>query len=117
MEVAVRASLSVHGTDEDIFKTSKEVASELLAVIEDKIGSPQFIGHFGVIQRKIEGSKAEKKRRLAAEAITDPQLYANRRIELAKKKKELHKKKIAKLQAVKGKRKKSSKTAILYEEA
>ena len=99
-------------------KDTKEAASELLEAIERRVGSSTFIGIYGDVQRRIESSKADKKRRLAAEAISDPASYAQRKAKHAEKKKESRKRKNERFAAVKGikKKKTSSNSAIIYEE-
>lgn len=99
-------------------KDTKEAAGELLEAIEQRVGSSTFIGIYGEVQRRIESSKAEKKRRLAAEAVSDPASYAQRKAKHAEKKKESRKRKNERFAAVKGikKKKQSTNSAIIYEE-
>lgn len=88
IEVALRARL--FGGDrmddertqheEDAIKESKVAATELLDNLEKKVGSSALIGHYADIQRKLQASKAEKKRILASEAIKDPKSYAVRKV-------------------------------------
>jgi hypothetical protein len=83
IEVSVRASLAAErlGSDEEAaVKETKAVSAELLAAIELKVGAAVFIGAFGVIQRNIQSSKSEKKRQLAAEAISNPHSYATKKV-------------------------------------
>lgn len=66
--------------EEDAIKESKVAATELLDNLEKKVGSSALIGHYADIQRKLQASKAEKKRILASEAIKDPKSYAVRKV-------------------------------------
>lgn len=82
-EVAVRATLAVDTTRDatiSLVQISKELASELLELLEQTVGSAAFIGAYSEVQRRVQSSKAEKRRRLAAEAITAPQKYAARKV-------------------------------------
>ena len=90
MEVALRVRL--HGGaaessenvisqgDEASVKESKAAATELLEALEKKVGSAALLGKYAEIQRKLQASKAEKKRLLASEAIKDPKAYAVRKV-------------------------------------
>eukprot|EP01034_Spumella_vulgaris_P023353 gene23353-29566_t len=105
IEVSVRASLAAErlGSDEEAaMKATKAMSSELLSAIEEKVGAAVFIGAFGVIQRNIQSSKSEKKRQIAAEAISNPHSYATKKIAHALKKKESRKRKNEKHALVKG---------------
>ena len=90
VEVAVRATLavdtsaaathSVYSAAHATVQTTKEVSAQLLEALENKVGSAAFIGAYSEVQRRVQSSKAEKKRQLAAEAITEPRAYAERRV-------------------------------------
>jgi hypothetical protein len=82
-EVAVRGTLAVNTTPDattSLVQAAKELSAELLEVLEQTVGSAAFIGAYSEAQRRVQGSKAEKKRQLAAEAITAPQKYAARKV-------------------------------------
>ena len=59
---------------------SKELAALLLQAAEEKVGAARFIGVFGEIQRNLQRGKANKKRERAAEAVTDPQAFALKKV-------------------------------------
>jgi hypothetical protein len=82
IEVCVRTRISRREATagEDETKDVLDVSNQLLEALEALVGSSTFIGVYGEVQRNIESSKAEKKRRLAAEAITDPKSYAQRKV-------------------------------------
>jgi hypothetical protein len=80
MEVALRARLTKSLSDENVDKAAKEAAVELLEALERKVGSSEFIGSYSEIQVKIESSKAEKKRKLAADAVANPKDFALRKV-------------------------------------
>jgi U3 small nucleolar RNA-associated protein 20 len=126
IEVCIRSRVSRAGNEETEVtsatlqnqKDTKEAAGELLEAIEQRVGSSVFIGIYGEVQRRVESSKADKKRRLAAEAVADPASYAQRKAKHAEKKKESRKRKNERFAAVKGikKKKQSTNSAIIYEE-
>lgn len=84
IDVAVRSSLAAEransGESEESLRETKEVSALLLNALEVAVGSSVFIGAFGTVQSNIQQSKTEKKRQAAAEAITNPQSYANRKV-------------------------------------
>lgn len=84
IDVAVRSSLAAEranpGYEEPSDKETKEVSALLLAALEVAVGSSVFIGAFGTVQASIQQSKSEKKRKAAAEAVTNPQSYASRKV-------------------------------------
>jgi ubiquinone biosynthesis protein UbiJ len=59
---------------------AKELAAELLERLEQAVGSAAFIGAYSEVQRRVQSSKAEKRRQFAAEAIAEPQQYAQRKV-------------------------------------
>ena len=61
-------------------RETKIAATELLDSLEKKVGSSSLIGHYADIQRRLQATKAEKKRVLASEAIKDPKAYAVRKV-------------------------------------
>ena len=61
-------------------RETKVAATELLDSLEKKVGSSSLIGHYADIQRRLQATKAEKKRVLASEAIKDPKAYAVRKV-------------------------------------
>ena len=83
IEVGVRGMLSVDTTPDDPHSTvrvSKELSAELLERLEQVVGSSAFIGAYSDVQRRVQSSKAEKKRQYAAEAIMEPQRHAQRKV-------------------------------------
>ncbi len=83
IEVAVRASLAaerLNAEEEAAAKETKELSAILLGAIEEKVGASVFIGAFSTVQQQIQTSKSEKKRILAAEAISNPQSYASKKV-------------------------------------
>ena len=83
IEVAVRATLAVNTTPPGLpspVLSAQSLAAELLEQLEQIVGSATFIGAYSTVQRRIQSSKAEKKRQLAAEAITAPHKYAARKV-------------------------------------
>ena len=99
------------------FQLTKEAAGELLDIIEQRMGSSAYIGLYGEVQRRIESSKTEKKRRLNAEAVSDPVSYAQRKAKHAAKKKESRKRKNERFAAQKGiKKRKILNNAVAFEE-
>ena len=92
IEVALRARLfggnrtedqsqsSSSQQEEEAVRETKIAATELLDSLEKKVGSSSLIGHYADIQRRLQATKAEKKRVLASEAIKDPKAYAVRKV-------------------------------------
>ena len=83
IDIAIRALLAVNTTPDDtkcMIEMTKEHATNLLQLLEASVGSSVFIGHYSTIQRRIENSKYEKRRKLAAEAIMEPKMYAERKV-------------------------------------
>jgi hypothetical protein len=83
IDIAIRALLTVNTTPDDtkcMIETTKEHATSLLQLLEASVGSSVFIGHYSTIQRRIENSKNEKRRKIAAEAIIEPKVYAERKV-------------------------------------
>ena len=94
MEVALRVRLhgGIHSegvqgmegvvsqSEEASIRESKAAATELLEVLEAKVGSSAVLGRYADIQRMLQASKAEKKRALASEAVKDPKAYAVRKV-------------------------------------
>ena len=66
--------------EEEAVRETKVAATELLDSLEKKVGSSSLIGHYADIQRRLQATKAEKKRVLASEAIKDPKAYAVRKV-------------------------------------
>ena len=82
LEVAIRVRLTVSSPDEQALKVLKEKASEMLDALEAKVGSSVFVGAYGEMQRKIQSSKASKKKLEAAEAVSNPQAFAMKKVRL-----------------------------------
>ncbi len=83
IEVAVRATLAVDTTPDvaqNPVQVAKELASALLEQLEQTVGSDVFIGAYSQVQRRIQSSKAEKRRAAAAEAIAEPHRHAVRKV-------------------------------------
>ncbi|CAE7702227.1 unnamed protein product, partial [Symbiodinium microadriaticum] len=116
IEVALRSRISKRDNaagDGPADESSPEVllaADDLLDVLEARVGSSTFIGVYGEVQRMVESSKSEKKRKLAADAISNPTTYAQRKVEKAEKKKESKKRKALRFAALKGIKPKKNRT-------
>ena len=64
-------------------ETSPDVllaADALLEALEARVGSSAFIGAYSEVQRMVESSKADKKRKLAADAVVNPTSYSQRKV-------------------------------------
>ena len=79
VEVSMRARLTLSEATPEL-KATKEVASEVLELLEQKIGSAEFIGAYSRIQQVIQSKRSEKKRALAADAVSNPALHAERKV-------------------------------------
>lgn len=82
IEVCLRARISKNTkfNDSESGKKLLEISTELLQQIENRVGSSIFIGTYGKIQRKIEYKKIDKKRKLNAEAVSNPKRFALRKV-------------------------------------
>ena len=76
IEVAMRSHLTASGPDLVALKALKEEAGILLDELEAKVGAALYIGTFSEVQRKVETSKANKKRLQAMDAVTNPAAFA-----------------------------------------
>mmetsp|Transcript_111635 Transcript_111635/g.218818 ORF Transcript_111635/g.218818 Transcript_111635/m.218818 type:complete len:1033 (+) Transcript_111635:1-3099(+) len=117
IEVGVRGMLSVDTTPDDPHSTvrvSKELSAELLERLEQVVGSSAFIGAYSDVQRRVQSSKAEKKRQYAAEAIMEPQRHAQRKIANMQKKKETKKRQTLRGAAIRGLKRKPGKSTSVY---
>ena len=79
IEVAMRARLTLTENSDEA-KAAKNIASEVLELLEQKIGSSAFIGSYGQIQQKIQSKRAERKRALAADAVLNPKEHAIKKV-------------------------------------
>ena len=87
LEVPIRIMLSKiitedNTTEEQMQVLLKEQSTELLRHVENKMGAIDFMGIFSEIQRKVEKIKHDKKRRMKAEAVSNPSLYAKKKVRL-----------------------------------
>jgi len=117
IDIAIRALLTVNTTPDDtkcMIEMTKEHATNLLQLLEASVGSSVFIGHYSLIQRRIENSKNEKRRKLAAEAIIEPKIYAERKIIQTTKKREGKKRQTMKFTAIKGLKRRASRSTESY---
>jgi hypothetical protein len=83
IDIDIRVLLTVNTTPDDtkcMIEMTKVHATNLLKLLKASVGSSVFIGHYSLIQRRIENSKNEKRRKLAAEAIMEPKVYAERKV-------------------------------------
>jgi len=56
------------------------VAEEVLASVEQRLGSQQFLGVLAAVQRRLQQAKISRKQKLAAEAVTDPKAFAAKKV-------------------------------------
>lgn len=84
LEVALRSRISKRdnsaATTDETNVELLDASNELLEVLEARVGSSNFIGAYSDVQRMIESGKAEKKRRLAADAVVNPTSFAQRKV-------------------------------------
>jgi hypothetical protein len=95
-EVAVRVSiilqnkgnndllLSAQGKvtkdEEEKMISLREISGELLALVEQKVGSSIFIEAYSSIQSRMQSKKMERKREILSEAVNNPKLFAMRKV-------------------------------------
>lgn len=63
-------------------KSLKNLSSEVLELLEQKIGSSLFIGVYSEVQQSLQQRKSEKKKKLAADAVNNPRAFAERKVML-----------------------------------
>ena len=80
IEVALRAQTLGNNSEDPAEQATGQNAARLLDIIEKIIGSATYIEIYGEMQTKIEKVKVQRKMELAAEAITDPKKYAQRKV-------------------------------------
>jgi len=102
IEVAIRAQMIMSGPDMELIERCKEASQELLTLIENKIGSSLYLGAYSDVQRRLQTNKSLKRSRKQSEAITDPKLYANKKLQNTLRKKNSKKKNTLKYLAIKG---------------
>jgi hypothetical protein len=71
---------SVQDSSETDTKSLKLLASEVLELLETKVGASEFIVVYSEVQKKIQNKKQERKRCLATEAIRDPRSFASKKV-------------------------------------
>jgi hypothetical protein len=98
VETGMRARLVTVGPSEESLQHIHELADSLLTTLERVLGSTDYIELYSQVQRRVEGSKQAQRKKRAAEAVSDPQAFARRKVE----------KQIAKKQSRKRKKEKKS---------
>jgi hypothetical protein len=109
----------VTAADDATLRDGKQAAGDLLEALEKKLGASAVIGVYAEVQRRLQATRAEKKRILASEAVSNPRAHAQRKAEKAIQKKESRKRKNLRHAAGKGlkKRRGVGACAILTEES
>ena len=80
LEVCVRVHSSTNSPDEAIEKETKLAADELSQAIEQKVGSVTYMKAFRDIQQRLQSKKAERKRQVAIEAVSNVKSFAERKV-------------------------------------
>jgi hypothetical protein len=102
LAIAIRINLTVSSPNEQDLILLKEKASIFLDSLETKIGSPSYLSLYGDVLQTLQSTKLEKKRKVASEAITNPRLFALRKVDQTKRKRAQQKNKAAKFMAIRG---------------
>ena len=89
-------SASISSEADATLKAGKQIAGTLLETLEKKLGASVVIGIYAEVQRRLQATRAEKKRVLASEAVSNPRAHAQRKAEKALRKKESRKRKSTK---------------------
>ena len=115
---AAAAAAAGMGGPDATARACKQVAGDLLEALEKKLGASAVIGVYAEVQRRLVATKAEKKRALASEAVSNPRAFAMRKADKAARKKESRKRVTNKHAAVRGgkKRRGAAGCAILVED-
>ncbi len=87
LEVPVRIELShvakliaKHEVVEEELINMKELSNTLLRVVEEKLGTKDYLNAFAIVQRKVQHIKLQKKQRSKLEAITNPKVAAQKKV-------------------------------------
>ena len=80
IEVALRAAQTVSCPDPDHLAALKAEAAGLLSDLEARVGAVRFVGAFSEVQRRVQLSRAGRRREQAAEAVNDPQAFARAKV-------------------------------------
>ena len=102
LTIAIKINITVSAPNEQDLILLKEKASIFLDALESKIGSPSYLSLYGEVLQALQKTKLEKKRKVASEAITNPRLFALRKVEQTKRKRTQQKNKAAKFMAIRG---------------
>lgn len=115
---AAAAAAAADGGNDAAARLCKQAAGDLLEALERKLGASAVIGVYAEVQRRLVATKAEKKRALASEAVSNPRAFAMRKADKAARKKESRKRQTSKHAAVRGgkKRRGAAGCAILVED-
>lgn len=87
----VREIVTKEKSTEELIQLSQEVS----AIVKSKIGKDEYTRLLATIEGQLTIRRAERKRNRTQLAVTDPELYAKKKIKHNEKKKELKKKKIS----------------------
>jgi hypothetical protein len=80
IEVALRAAQTVSCPNPDHLAALKAEAAGLLSDLEARVGAVRFVGAFSEVQRRVQQSRAGRRREQAAEAVNDPQAFARAKV-------------------------------------
>ena len=76
IEVSLRVRLSNDPSGNNPENSAKHAASEVLEVMESKIGSAEFIGRYSEVQQYLTKQKLLRKQSIAVNAVKDPVSHA-----------------------------------------
>lgn len=87
LEVPIRIELShvakliaKHEVVEEELINMKELSNTLLRVLEEKLGTKEYMNAFAIVQRKVQHIKLQKKQRSKLEAVTNPKVAAQKKV-------------------------------------
>ncbi|RKP25818.1 hypothetical protein SYNPS1DRAFT_28453, partial [Syncephalis pseudoplumigaleata] len=86
----------------DEFASLKELASELLTLVQKRVGDTVYFAAYSTVRQRAEAKRHERKSKRALQAMVDPEAYALKKIRNNEKKKLSAKRKIAKERESKG---------------
>lgn len=66
--------------EKDMNESVQTIAEEILSLLENKIGSSEYIGIITKIQMKLKNKKLTRKTESAIEAVVNPQSYAEKKV-------------------------------------
>ncbi|KAF5307845.1 hypothetical protein FQR65_LT18317 [Abscondita terminalis] len=82
-------------TNDEGNATLRQLAKEVGTMLKNRVGMELYTNALSKVEQRVEVKRSERKRERTQLAVTDPELYAKKKIRMNEKKKELRKRKLA----------------------